>query len=494
MNIPQRFMASVRRWPSRPAVVDGDEVRTYRQLAKGARRLGGLIRRRARSDTVAIILPTCKEFFAVYLGVLFAGKIPVPVNFLLKPEEVRFILEDCRTDTLVTATFFRNLVPEDVVRPMYLDQLGRMDKISALLLPAGVPDTPEEETATLLYTSGTTDKPKGVVLSHGNLVADAVASAEMAKFDRPLNFLGVLPLFHSFALTCTLLIPLLYGGTVVTHKRFQPRRNLESIAGKGIEVLLAVPSMYRLLTKAQQTEPVDISSVKIAIAGGEPLPQDLAQEFEAVFGLPLLEGYGLTESSPVISLNTPDRNRPGTAGRPLHTIETRVVDLDSGAELGPDEEGELQVRGPIVMQGYHKRPEETAETILPGGWLRTGDLAVRDADGFLAIRGRAKELIIVAGENVSPGEIEDVLFDHPDVFEVAVVPEQDPKRGEVPLAHVVLNEGAEAGPRDLLRHCRERLAPFKVPRRIVLHDELPHGPTGKILKRELRQREGEDSG
>jgi len=239
---------------------------------------------------------------------------------------------------------------------------------------------------------------------------------------------------------------------------------------------------------------VDVSSVKIAIAGGEPLPQDLAVEVQEVFGLPLLEGYGLTESSPVISLNTPDRNRPGTAGRPLRTIQTRVVDLGNGTEKGPGEEGELQVKGPIVMKGYHNRPEETAEAILPGGWLRTGDLAVRDEDGFISIRGRAKELIIVAGENVSPGEIEEVLFDHPAVYEAAVVPGRDPKKGEVPVAHVVLNEGADATPREILRHCRERLAPFKVPRRVVVHDELPHGPTGKILKRELRREEGGGAG
>jgi len=494
MNIPQRFVESVRRWPSRPAVLDEGEVQTYRQLERRARCLGGLIRRRTRTETVAIILPTCKEFFAVYLGVLFARKIPVPVNFLLKPEEVRFILEDCGTDTLITATFFRELVPGDLVNPLYLDQLGPLDKLSAFLRPAGVPDTPEDDTATLLYTSGTTDRPKGVALSHRNLVADAEASAEMAKFDRPLTFLAVLPCFHSFALTCTLLIPMLYGGTVVTHKRFHPRQNLESIAQEEIDVLLAVPSMYRLLARAQQAEPVDVSSVKIAIAGGEPLPQDLAEEFERVFGLPLLEGYGLTESSPVISLNTPDRNRPGTAGRPLRTIQTRVVDLDGGAEKAPGEEGELQVKGPMVMKGYHNRPRETAEAILPGGWLRTGDLAVCDEDGFISIRGRAKELIIVAGENVSPGEIEKVLFDHPAVFEAAVVPCQDPKRGEVPVAHVVLNEGAEATPRQILRHCRERLAPYKVPRRVMLHDELPHGPTGKILKRELREEEGGGAG
>lgn len=493
-SIPQAFLESASRHAERPAIVEEGSTRSYGRLASDARRLGRLIRRTARGRNVAVILPTCKEFYSVYLGTLLAGKVPVPINFLLQRDEVRFILQDAGADTVVTAGFFRELIPERGVRPLYLDELGLLERAAALVPPLPGARPGLDEPATLLYTSGTTDRPKGVVLTHRNLLANSRASALMAGLDRPLKFLGALPLFHSFALTCTLLIPLLYGGTVVVHKRFNPRRALESVEREGVEVLLAVPSMYRLLLKAQEADPVDVSSVRIAVAGGEPLPRDLARRFEEVFRFPLLEGYGLTEASPVISLNTPQANRSGTAGRALPILETRIVDLEGEGDLPPGAVGELWVRGETVMRGYHNRPEETSAALTPEGWLRTGDLATRDEEGYIAIRGREKDLIIVAGENVSPGEIEDAVASHPDVFEAAVMGEPDESRGEVPVAYVVLRDGARATSREILDHCRRRLAGFKVPRRLVLRPELPHGPTGKILKRKIREEVGEEAG
>jgi long-chain acyl-CoA synthetase len=486
MNIAQAFAAAAERYAENTAIIDDGETRSYAELLTSARRAGGLLARRS-GRTVGILLPTCKEFVVCYLAALMAGKIPVPINFLLREDEIAFILEDAGIETLLSATPLRTYIPEGKAETIWLDEMSRRTMMAAALFPAGVPDTPDDEVGTILYTSGTSARPKGVLLTHRNLVSNAQASAKRAGFDRPLNFLGVLPLFHSFALTCTALIPLLHGGTVVMQKRFNPRGALERIEKHGIHVVLAVPSMYRLMIKAQQQSPVDASSLIVAIAGGEPLPPDLMDRFEEVFGLPLLEGYGLTETSPVVSLNTNEEHRRGTAGKILPGLEAQIADLSCQEPLPAGREGELWIRGPSVMKGYHRRPEETAATILPDGWLRTGDLAVLDDDGYVSIKGRAKELIIVAGENVSPGEVEDALSSHPDVFEAAVLGEPSPKHGELPVAYVALHEGRELPEKELLAWCRERLAPFKVPRRVEYREELPHGPTGKVLKRAIRE-------
>ena len=354
---------------------------------------------------------------------------------------------------------------------------------SALFRPRIVGDG---ELVTLLYTSSTTGRPKGVRLTHRNVVYDIENAVKVSCYTRDEIALQVLPLFHTFALTVTMGAPLATGGTAVALKRFSPEQVLDTVEKHRISFLVAIPSMFRVINRAQKARPRDVSSVACAISGGEPLPAQVREDFRELFGTELLEGYGLTETSPVVSLNPPGKSRPGSVGLPIPGVEVRTVGTD-GKVLGTDGTGELEVRGPIVMDGYHRRPEETAAVLTPEGWFRTGDMARIDADGYIWITGRLKEMIKVGGEQVYPAEVEDCLSRHPDVAEVGVIGVPDERRGESPKAFVVLNEGALATAEDLLRFARERLPVYKLPREVAFREELPKSPTGKVMRRLLRE-------
>ena len=340
--------------------------------------------------------------------------------------------------------------------------------------------------ATLLYTSGTSGPPKGVMLTHRNLVTNVESAKQMADYTPGDVSLGMLPLFHAFGLTCTMLLPLLAGARAEYLPKFAPGAALHLIRERGITCIFAVPSMYRFIVQAAMatgSAPLE-TSLRFCVSGGEALSLDVADGFQKAFGQPLMEGYGLTETSPVVSLNPPNAIKPGSVGVGLSWAALRIAD-ERGEPLPPGKQGELWIRGDCVMAGYRNRPRETQQAIRDG-WLSTGDIAMLDADGYLWITGRAKEMIISAGENISPGEIECVLNAHPAVAESAVVPARDPLRGEVPEAYVVLKPGAQATEAELIEHCRTRLARIKVPRKVNFRNELPHTLTGKILKRELR--------
>jgi long-chain acyl-CoA synthetase len=352
----------------------------------------------------------------------------------------------------------------------------------------------------LLYTSGSTGQPKGVMLSAGNMLADSLGCIELARISPDQRFAGMLPLFHAFGLIGVLLVPNMLGSTVYYLPRFQPRAALELIREQRISVAMAIPSMYGAMLKVAQAavaaqgesreSPLrtELPDFNLPICGGEPLAPQIATQFEQLFGQPLLEGYGLTEASPVVSLSLPWARKSGTVGVPLPNLRVRIVDPD-GKDCPAGEQGEVVVHGPTVMLGYYNRPAETSAAIGPDGGLRTGDLGSLGADGFLTLRGRIKDLIIVAGENVWPGEVEQVLNAHPKVGQSAVIGLPDGARGEMVAAFV--SPADPSNPldvADLRNFCRERLAPCKVPRRLDVVAELPLGPTGKVLKRELRRR------
>jgi len=349
-----------------------------------------------------------------------------------------------------------------------------------------MPTREGNDAATLLYTTGTTGRPKGVVLTHRNLLRNAESCHEHIGITEADVFLAVLPLFHAFGLTTSMLIPLLGGNTTACVARFSALRVFQVIAQRRVTCCFAVPAMYAELVRSGRPEGLDLSSAKILVAGGEPLRAGLPAAVEGLFGVPLLSGYGLTETSPVVAVNQPGANRPGSAGRLLPWVEARVVD-DQAQTLPRGQEGELWLRGDCVTPGYHNRPADTPAAFTPDGWFRTGDLARVDADGYLWLTGRKKDLIIRAGEKIVPNEIETVLCEHPAVAEAAVIGVPDAMHGEVPKAFVVLRPGAAAEAGELAAFCRERLPRYMLPAAFEVRNDLPRTQTGKVHKLALRQ-------
>jgi long-chain acyl-CoA synthetase len=346
---------------------------------------------------------------------------------------------------------------------------------------AGLSTSNYRDPALYLYTSGTTGRPKGVVLTHQNLASNVDSCQKADKFDHNDSFLCLLPFFHTYAITGTILLPLLSGSKMVLVDRFQATKVLGLIQEHKISVFLAIPSMYRVLAATEGD--FNVSSVRFPISGGEPLPVAVADAFQKRFGVPIFEGYGQTEAAPVVTLNVPAARKLGTIGRVLPGVELQIWDEQNNV-LPNGETGEIMVRGQNVMQGYHHLPEETAKTITDG-WLHTGDLGKLDADGFVTITGRKKDLIISAGENIYPREIEEVVAQHPKVREVAVIGVKDEVRGEVPKAFVIVREGMTLDDKELRSYCRENLANYKIPKHIEFVADLPRTPTGKVLKRML---------
>lgn len=482
MNLCDLFYRTCTRYANRTAVADESGSLTFGQYLTAARRLATYLLLKTRRRHVGIMLPTCKEFVITFFGILLAGKVPVPLNFLLKRGEIEFILSDAEIDTVVSARFFEEMLKGIVKRPIFLEDLkGRR----GIPLPWRFRPS-EEDVAAIIYTSGTTANPKGVMLTHRNFIENLQGCIEQVYFDRHDVIIGVLPMFHSFALTTTLILPFRIGAKAVYLKRFTAPAVLRMIEEHRVTAILAIASLYRVLVRTLVAEKgkYDTSSLRLCVSGGEALPTELSEQFKEAFSLPLLEGYGLTETSPVVSVNSPQHYKLGTAGRPLPNVRVRIVD-EAGRTLGPGQEGEIWTAGPHIMKGYHKLPDLTREAVTPDGWFKTGDIGKLDEDGYVSITGRKKELIISSGENISPNEIEGIIAQHPKVFEVAVVPMPDKTRGEAPKAYVALREGAECSEMEIKQFCEGRLAKFKVPKAVEFRASLPHGPTGKILKRDL---------
>jgi len=487
MALLRAFLDSAARHAARTAVIDGGRGWTYAELAAAARRVAGHVAGATDRGIVGIYLPNSLGFITAFLGVLAAGKAAVPLNLSLAPGELAAVLDHAGTDAVITSEALAAQLPRSGARLLFIEKL----------LDSGAPAEPahrdETDLAVILYTSGSTGEPRGVRLTHMNLLSNARGAAEAAGFRPEDHVLGALPPFHTFALTTTIIAPLLTGASVVTMARFSPEGALD-LAAEGVSVILGVPSMYRLMARAQRSKPRALPALRLAVSGGEKLAARVREEFEPVFGVALCEGYGLTECSPVVALNVPGANRPGTVGRPLAHLEVRIAGSD-GEPLPPGAEGEVRVRGASVMAGYHRAPEATRCVLTPEGWLCTGDLGRLSADGYLALTGRIKELIIVAGENVHPAEVESALARHPAVAECAAIGVPDEQRGEQIVAFVVPAPAAAPllGLEELRRHCRQELAGYKVPRRFLIVSEIPKGPTGKADRKALARRAAESA-
>lgn len=412
------------------------------------------------------------------------GKTVVPLNYLLKHEELQYVIDDCETDTIVTAgpmLDYMKFTPR-------VRNLIRMDELDYKTMPnLRWPAVAEDEDlAVLLYTSGTSGRPKGVMLTHRNLVSN------MQQVDRAITFkpddvmIGVLPQFHSFGLTVLTLLPLAGGLKVVYTARFVPAKLVRLIKEHRGTVFIAVASMYGGMLSLKDAHPEDFATLRYIISGGEPLSTAVAAEWKRRFNITLNEGYGLTETSPVTNVCMPWNYKPSSVGPPLPDVIERIADLNTGEALPVGREGEIQIKGPNVMRGYFKLASETAAAFTSDGFFRTGDIGRMDADGQLSITGRLKEMMIIGGENVFPREIEEVLNQHPGVAMSGVIGVRDAMRGEQPMAFVEMKEAAPFDERDLLAWCRKSLAGYKVPVAIKRLETLPKGATGKVQRRELR--------
>lgn len=483
------IFAHAQQMPNDVAIQDDHGKYTFAQVAAMSAGLGAYLAAATQQPRVGLLLPAGAAFVASFYGTLLAGKTVVPINFLLGDREVAHVIADSGIDTVITIPLLGGRLKDSPLKVVDITQLAaQLPGAAQAAMQRPLPQPKADDTAVIMYTSGTSGLPKGVVLTYGNLDSDVRACITHAKLEGKHRFLGIIPLFHSTGMLATMIAPVTLGAMTVYIGRFSPVATLNALRDHQISVVAAVPSMYGAIARLKSAAPADVQWIYAAISGGEPLSANVREAFLAKFGKPIYEGYGLTETIGPVCFNTPQVHKPGSVGTPIPGVTVQIVD-DNGKPVAQGESGEVWLKGPPIMKGYFNLPKETAEALTPDGFFKTGDLGMLDADGFLHITGRKKDLIIVAGEKAVPREIEEALMKHPAVAEAAVIGKKDPSRGEVVLAFIVLKEGESATPEALKETCREQgLASFKVPREIVFVPELPHSPTGKVLKRVLAER------
>ncbi|MDP9444412.1 MAG: long-chain fatty acid--CoA ligase [Actinomycetota bacterium] len=514
LNLAVMLEDSARRFPDRDAVVLGDVRLRYPAVDAAANQVANLLVSRGvrPGDKVALTCPNLPFFPIVYYGILKAGAVVVPLNVLLKAGEIAYHLDDSDAKAYVCfqgtpelpmgedgwAAFGRTagcehffLITADPAAASPIDGAETFGGAVAQQPPTfETAVTEATDTAVILYTSGTTGQPKGAELSHANMVLNVLTSHRLFGGRPDLHdvHLVTLPLFHSFGQTVQMNAGFGVGSTLVLVPRFDPAAALALMQREEVTFFAGVPTMYWGLLGALD-DSVDVDKIarnlRIAIAGGSSLPVEIIKEVKARFGVQILEGYGLSETSPVATFNHRDREpRPGSIGTAIWGVEVRLIDADWKSVEAPDEVGEIAVRGHNVMKGYYRRPEATAE-VMRDGWFRTGDLARRDEDGYFHIVDRAKDMIIRGGFNVYPREVEEVLMTHEAVSLAAVVGVPHEAYGEEVKAYVIRKPGAELTEDDLVAWCKQRMAGYKYPRIVEFRDVLPMTATGKILKREL---------
>lgn len=507
MTLVEMLDVNARRHRRRKCLIFENRYLTYKDLNDKVEKVAnGLIRLGIkRGDKVGILLGNCPEYIISYFGILKAGATVVPLNNMLKTEELRFIVSDCKASIIITSPLFMKIARQLRLR---VDSLGDIiivggDYSDAINFSRMLTEPLDnkisttglgpEEIAAILYTSGTTGHPKGVMLTHNNLISNVCASIGTISASHKDNFLCLLPMFHSFTFTVCILIPIYLGARVTIMESVRHfGKVLRNVITRRVTIFVAVPPVYSILANIPVPRVLVsrllnlFNPLRLCISGAAPLPTEVLKRFEAKFRIPLLEGYGLTETSPVVSINPLEGiHKPGSVGLPIPDVEVKVVNED-GTEPPLGNVGELLVKGPNVMKGYLNLPSATSQTIKDG-WLYTGDMAKIDEDGYIYIVDRKKDMVIVRGLNVYPREVEEVLYSHPEVAEAAVVGVPDEHRGEVTKAYLALKEGSTVTETEIIRFCRQSLANYKVPRYIEFRDSLPKTPTGKILKKGLRR-------
>lgn len=527
--LQQVLMDTAARLPEKAAAIFFNRATSFGEINRQSDRLAAYLQRRGLEpgERVALWLPNSPQFPIAFFGVLKAGGVVVPLNPTFKEPEAEHILKDCGARTLIGLDIVYepihnvrgNTPVEEVIltnvteyMPSLLAKLAFLKKAQPRQFPATLrlPDvlasgeggpapvepTPKEDTAVLLYTGGTTGVPKGVMLSHYNLVSNAVMGAECSRMNGDARVLAVLPFFHAYGLTVCLLTPYHVGGTVIMLPQFHKKDTLKAIEKHRPTHFPGVPTLYVALLSHPKIRKYDLSSIQYCVSGAAPLPVEVAHRWREATGSMIVEGYGLTETSPIASANPMDdwdKVRFGSIGIPFPDTEMKVVDLETGEDLPAGEVGEVAIRGPQIMQGYWNKPEET-ERVLKDGWFFTGDVGKMDEDGYFYIVDRVKDMIIVGGLNVYPRDVEETLFEHEAVELAAVVGIPDDFYGEVPKAFVKLKEGYEGAVTEqaLIDFCAERMQKQKVPRAVEIREELPVTIVGKVLRKELRPDEEEE--
>jgi long-chain acyl-CoA synthetase len=488
-NLAQNLATTAAQHPERPAVRLDDAILDYNALHDAASRMATLLRTHGvqPGDRVGLVLPNVPAYAVAFYGALYAGAAVVPMNPLLKGREVEYYLSDSGARLVVAGEQMADAAKQGAsavgIEALVIGPMGPAELPAERTEPV---ERDDSDTAVILYTSGTTGKPKGAELTHANLATNARNSVDTLLEVGPDDvIMGCLPLFHVFGLTCGLNSAVLSGACLTMIARFDGAKALQVIGRDRVTVFEGVPTMYSAMLHDPSRAQADLSTLRTCICGGAAMPVEVMRAFEREFGCIILEGYGLSETSPVASFNHPHAERkPGTIGTAFRGMELRLVN-DAGADVAAGDVGEIAIRGEGLMKGYWGRAEATAEAI-PDGWFRTGDLATRDADGYYTIVDRKKEMIIRGGYNVYPREIEEALYEHPAVAEAAVIGIKHADLGEEVGAAVALKAGATVEVEELREHVRARVAAYKYPRHIWLVDTLPKGPTGKILRREVR--------
>ena len=504
MNLTHYLERSAAQFPDRIAVRHEGQTVTYRELNTRCNRLATGLKPRGLSagDRCALMMPNSIQTITAYNAIAKLGAVVIPINFLYREHELKHIFADSKPKAFIGAD-------------PYLDEIRPVLKASAdtsIRLALGAPDDGEftdleaadaddkdfptyaaddDETLNILYTSGTTGVPKGVMLTHGNLASEARILAEMReKLDPQAVVIGVLPLYHIYGITSVLNVSMYLGLTIELFTHFDPEKVIAVAEKEKQTILFAVPTMYNRLIQSAGEKPPQNPSLKFCVSGGASLPVEFLHRFESLFRTKIYEGYGLTEAPVCVENPYGGLTKPGSIGLPIPEFSAKIVD-SSGKEVTPGETGELLIKGPGVMKGYLNRPAETEET-LKDGWLYTGDIARTDEDGYIYIVDRKKDLVIRGGYNVYPREIEEIIYQIPEILEVAVIGVPHDDFGEEVAAIVVLKDGADMDPKVIQDYVKKRVAPYKYPRIIRINrDPLPKSGTGKILKKEIRKKFGD---
>src|SRR5215211_6032412 len=482
-NFAEQLSAAAAEDPERPAVKLDDIVLSYGALDQAAARAAGLLRARGvqPGDRVGMQLPNVPYFPIVYFGALRAGSVVVPMNPLLKEKEIAYHLSDSDSKVLVSWHQFEDAArsgSEQAGAECVIVEPGEFEPFE------DVEDRADDDPAVIIYTSGTTGTPKGATLMHTNLSEGAKVARELVDAGPETVGLATLPLFHVFGMNSVMNVAIQARGLLTLLPRFEPAKALEIIERDGVTTFAGVPTMYTALLNHPERDKHDLSSINLCVSGGSALPVEILRGFDDAFGAKVLEGYGLSETTGMGTFNLPDRERkPGSIGVPVGGTEMKVVDDDDN-EVAQGEPGEIVMRGPFVMKGYWNKDDATEE-VMRGGWFHTGDIATVDEEGYFFIVDRKKDLIIRGGYNVYPREIEEALYEHPAVREAAVIGVPHEAMGEEVGAAIALKEGEEATTDELRDFMKQRVAAYKYPRVVWIVDDLPKGPTGKILKREI---------
>ncbi|MEW6487744.1 MAG: long-chain fatty acid--CoA ligase [Thermodesulfobacteriota bacterium] len=497
MNIADALDRNRLFFPDNEAIVHGGQVWTYRRFWEEACRLGNALRSLGvnRGDKVCVFLTNCPEFILAYYACQKIGAVCVSISSMSKADEVAYMVNDSEGVLLVTEEGLLPQVPArdriPAVRTVVSVDGVSGDRQWAELLASGSPDLPtvytdRDDGAAIIYTSGTTGKPKGVVLTHGNVVSNTNATkymCDMRTEDRAICFL---PIYHSFAQNFIFNSVVQAACTLVLHKKFELDAILESLQRDRITRWYAVPAIYIMVLNDPRADAA-MQTVRYSFSAASSMPGEVARRWKERFGLTVVEGYGLTETTPFSTYNHEFRHKEGSVGTAVMNVEIRIADPE-GDEVPRKGLGEIWIKGPNVMKEYYRKPEATAEAVVDG-WLRSGDIGYMDEEGYVFIVDRLKDMIDSAGLKVWPREVEEVLYAHPNVRECAVIGVPHPVFGESVKALVALRQPGKTTAEELIAHCKARLADYKAPRIVEFLEELPKNPTGKILKRELRDRE-----